>query len=184
VRFDAVIPSADQMPYDFDSSLKELTNFQQHFILSPAKWRSFAPSPQLVWKKLKFDPSLIGLVPEALGIYAFVLQFQNHDAPPNHLPSHGYVLYVGITGHRAPQRTLRDRYRDYLREKTRAKRRQLWVMLNRWPDDLYFHFAEVGGATNLGQLETQLNDAILPPYVTNDFSPEVRALVRAFRIAR
>ena len=88
-------------------------------------------------------------------------------------------MYVGITGHVSAERTLRDRYRDYLRE--RGKRVQIWHMLRKWTDHLYFHFSVVLDAIELDQLEVALNDAIIPPYVTNDFSAQVRRLIRTLR---
>lgn len=165
---------------DFESNLSQLKNFQQNVILSPGQWRSFVPPEPLAWDKVKFRPENRGAVPEQRGIYAFIVQFQDHGQLPLSLPPHGYVTYGGITGAEA-DRTLRDRFGDYLRDQRRPKRWQIHSMLNKWADDIYFHFAPVGPNFDLAALETALNDAIIPPYVTNDFSAEVRALVRVLR---
>lgn len=165
---------------DFDSNLRQLKDFQQHVILSPKQWRGFAPPEPLAWESVKFAAQNRNDVPEQRGIYAFIVQFQDHDVVPPALPPHGYVMYGGITGATA-DRTLRDRYGDYLRDQRRPKRWSIHSMLNKWSDDLYFHYAAVGADYDLSQLETALNDAIIPPYVTNDFSAEVRALVRVLR---
>jgi len=162
-------------------AIRELMTFRQHFTLSPPLWHSFQPAPALSWQCVKFGKSTANQVPKVRGIYAFVIQFQDHDAPPIVLPSHGYITYVGITGQRSSRRTLRDRYGDYLQEKERPKRVQIGFMLNNWPDDLYFHFAKVDAAVDLAGLETALNDAIMPPYGTNDFSAAARRRGRAFR---
>lgn len=169
------------MLHDFESNLSLLKNFQQHVVLSPSRWHSFSPNPPLQWQSVRFGAATINNVPEQRGIYAFVVQFQDHSIVPIALPSHGYVMYGGIAGHVGASRTLRDRFRDYLRDQRRAKRVQIWSMLNKWRDDLFFHFSVVSDTTDLGTMEYALNDAIIPPYVTNDFSAEVRPLVRALR---
>lgn len=169
------------MLHDFDSNLKLLKGFQQRFVLAPLQWHSFAPSPPLQWNSVRFDAAAINQVPDQRGIYAFIVQFQDHGAMPLTLPPHGYVVYAGITGHVGVNRTLRDRFRDYLREQQRGKRVQIWSMLDKWRDDLFFHFSTVGNADELDKIELALNDAIIPPYVTKDFSAKVRALVRVLR---
>jgi hypothetical protein len=169
------------MLHDFDSNLRNLKDFQQRFVLAPARWRSFAPSPPLLWRSIRFGDTTVNEVPEQRGVYAFVVQFQDHGTEHLALPSHGYVMYAGITGHVGADRTLRHRYRDYLRDQRRGKRVQIWSMLNKWADDLFFHYSVVDDSVELDQIELALNDAMIPPYVTNDFSAEVRALVRALK---
>ena len=90
-------------------------------------------------------------------------------------------MYAGITGHVGPTRTLRVRYGDYLRDQRRPKRLGIYSMLNNGSDHLFFHYSGVPQAAALDQLETALNDAVIPPYVTNDFSAEIRELVRVLR---
>jgi hypothetical protein len=169
------------MPIDFESNLKDLKNYQQHVLLAPDRWRRFAPAAPLHWSNVKFEAGNRGAVPENRGIYAFVVQFQDHGQLPIPLPPHGYVMYAGVTGEVAAGRTLRDRYGDYLREQRRSKRRSIWLMLNKWKEDIYFHYAPVDAAFDLGAAEEALNDAMIPPYVTQDFSAEVRELVRALK---
>ena len=169
------------MLVDFDRNLRDLNHFQQGVILMPERWRSFQPASPLEWRSVRFAAANRQAVPDQRGIYAFVVQFQDHAALPWTLPQHGYVMYIGITGHVGVERTLRARYGDYLRDQRRAKRIQIWSMLNKWRNDLFFHYAAVDDAFDLGAAETAINDAIIPPYVTNDFSAEVRALVRTLR---
>lgn len=166
---------------DFESNLSQLKRFQQNVILMPQQWRSFVPPEPLAWDKVKFTPENKANVPEQRGIYAFVVQFEDPDVLPIALPPHGYVMYGGVTGDKALDRTLVDRYREYVREQRRPKRFSIWSMLNKWRNDIYFHFAAVGPNFDLGAVETALNDAIIPPYVTTDFSAEVRQLVRVLR---
>ncbi|HET9637666.1 MAG TPA: hypothetical protein VFP12_00495 [Allosphingosinicella sp.] len=169
------------MLVDFESNLKQLKSFQQNVILAPEQWQSFAPLMALEWQAVRFGADTQATVPESRGIYAFIVQFQDHSLLPLALPPHGYVMYCGITGRRGSQRTLRERYGDYLKEQRRPKRFSLWSMLNKWQNDLFFHFSPIADVVDLDATEIALNDAIIPPYVTNDFSAEVRALVRVLR---
>lgn len=169
------------MAIDFESNLSELKNYQQHVLLAPSRWRGFVPASPLAWSYVKFEVGNRTAVPEQRGIYAFIVQFQDNGQLPIALPPHGYVMYAGVTGEVAAGRTLRDRYGDYLRDQKRPKRRSIWLMLNRWKEDIYFHYAPVDANFDLGAAEDALNDAIIPPYVTQDFSAEVRELVRVLR---
>ncbi|MES3150934.1 hypothetical protein [Sphingomonas faeni] len=166
---------------DFESNLRQLKDFQQRVLLVPAQWRAFVPAEPLAWDRVRFTPENKAGVPAQRGIYAFVVQFQDDREAPLALPTHGYVMYAGITGEKAEDRTLFDRYGDYVRDQRRPKRMSIWSMLNKWKDDMFFHFAPVSPNFDLGAAETALNDAIIPPYVTNDFSAEVRQLVRVLR---
>ena len=173
--------SAGKMVYDFESNLKDLKNFQQRVILSPDQWSGFVPDPPLNWQAVRFGGINSSHIPEARGIYAFVVQFQDNTIAPTLLPQHGYIMYAGITGHDAATRTLRDRFGDYLKDQRRPKRLSIHSMLNKWKDHLFFHYSTVADGVPLDQLELALNDAVIPPYVTNDFSAEIRALVRVLR---
>lgn len=169
------------MLHDFPNNLRDLKDYQQTVILDPTRWSTFAPPVPLHWDAVRFEAANQTKVPKERGIYAFVVQFQDHATTPLRFPIHGYVMYGGITGHRGPNRTLHDRYGDYLRDQSRPKRWPIYSMLNKWTGHLFFHFAPIAQGVALDELETQLNDAIIPPYVTNDFSAEVRPLVRALR---
>lgn len=166
------------MLHDFNKNLSDLRDYRQNVILHPQQWRSFAPPCALNWEYVKFGVPKEN-IPEQRGIYTFVVQFQDHHNAPFLFPIHGYVLYGGITGHDNPERTLRKRYYDYLLEK--GKRIQIWSMLTKWKDDLFFHFSPIDDQADLAALELALNDAIIPPLVTKDFSAEVRELVRVLR---
>lgn len=169
------------LPHDFQSNLGKLQGFQQRFVLNPQSWTSFAPTPPLDWRSVRFMPGSVNQVPEERGIYAFVIQFQDHSVLPLALPPHGYVMYGGITGHVGPSRTLRARFSDYLREQKRGKRVLISRMLTNWADHLFFHYSVVGAQVELDKLEHALNDAMMPPAVSNDFSAEVRPLAKALQ---
>ena len=98
------------------------------------------------------------------------------------LPSHGYVLYIGIAGHSSNKRTLRHCYNEYLREQRRPKRLHIYEMLTRWQDCLYFHYAELmDEEADLLSLEATFNDAFIPPFDDRDYSATVRPTVHIVR---
>jgi len=91
-------------------------------------------------------------------------------------------MYIGITGARSGTRTLRDRYKDYLREKSRNKRPAVFYMLNKYENDLFFYYVSICDPhIDLAQLEIALNDAIIPPVGRLDFSAEIRDLRNALQ---
>ena len=171
----------DLMVNDFATNLSSLKDFRQSFILDPARWKLFQAVPPLNWTPVKFEQSSLQNIPENRGIYMFVIQFQDHALVPTRLPMHGYIMYGGITGKEADTGTLKSRFENYLREQKRAKRMQIYSMLNKWKDNLYFYYSIVAPNIDLGALEIALNDSVIPPLVTNDFSAEVRKLVRVLR---
>lgn len=167
------------MLHDFDRNLRDLKHFEQRVVLSPKQWSSFVPPVPLDWQSVQFTGANRSNVPKERGIYAFVVQFQDHSVNPLRLPQHGYIMYVGITGHIGVTRTLYDRFGDYARE--RGKRIRIYSMLQKWSQHLFFHYATVPVGVALDQLELAINDAIIPPYVTGDFSAGVKPLVKALR---
>jgi len=169
------------MLIDFDKNVAGLKQYQQKVILDPRQWRAFQNQAALQWQSIKFEQASLASIPDVRGIYMFVVQFQDHSILPICFPQHGYIMYGGITGHPPKMGTLRSRFQIYLRDQKRSKRVQIWSMLNKWKDDMYFHYSPVAQHVNLGVLETDMNDAVIPPYVTNDFSAEVREMVRVLR---
>src|SRR5260370_37968913 len=169
------------MMIDLDENGAGVKRYQQKVILDPGQWRAFQNQAALQWQSVKFEQASLANVPDVRGVYMFVVQFQDHSVLPIRFPLHGYIMYGGITGEAPNTGTLRSRFQNYLREQKRAKRVQIWSMLNKWKDDIYFHYSTVAPTVDLGALETDLNDAVIPPYVTNDFSAEVREMVRVLR---
>ena len=148
---------------------------KQTFLLSPKRWRTSKVQIPLAWTTLKFEEANRQHVPAIRGVYAFTVQHVN-----GHFPPHGYIMYIGITGDVSKTRTLFDRYSDYLRERKRQKRFKIAYMLDKYADDLYFSYATITDPTfDLGKLELDLNDAVIPPVVVKDFTAEIREIVRA-----
>ena len=154
--------------------------YGQRFILHPEQLNGFDMLPDLTWLCVRFSPDNADSVSDTRGAYAFVIK-SAHPA----LPPHGYVTYIEITGSEAEQRTLQIRYREYLRHQrlTRVKRRVgVNNMLRLWQDCLYFYYATISRPTDLRDLELALNDCLIPPFVTDDFSPTIRAAKAAFEL--
>ncbi|MGE0702453.1 MAG: hypothetical protein AB7P22_00810 [Vicinamibacterales bacterium] len=127
----------------------------------------------LQWHQIPFRQENADGIVEEPGVYAFAIGHSQAGLPP-----HGYVLYIGeVGGKSGPTRTLRARFKDYLREKTRAKRPQVAYFLNTWETCLVFHFATLDPeSVDLFDVERRLNDAMIPPYSRGDFSPEIRQM--------
>lgn len=163
------------MVHDFVQKVDAVKADSRRFYVSPARWRKSRVTTALHWCKVKFLRDNKSLIPAQRGIYAFTVQHDN-----DHFPPHGFIMYIGITGEVAKNRTLQKRFMDYLYEKKRAKRPKVHYMLNKYEKDLYFYYCPIAdGGIDLGELELNLNDAILPPVVVKDFSAEIRELVRA-----
>lgn len=110
-------------------------------------------------------------------MYAFAIHIQS-DA----LPTHGYILYIGIAG-KDSERSLRERYRDYLTESHIIGRPKVRRMIVRWSSVLHFFFAPVESDVSsdyLKEIEKQLNTAFLPPFSPGDIEAGVGPSIRAF----
>ncbi|MCO6415206.1 hypothetical protein JYK14_03320 [Siccirubricoccus sp. KC 17139] len=160
------------MVHDFVQKVDQIAVDRRDFYVSPSRWNTSRVSVSLNWMSIQFSAANQASVPRAPGVYSFVVRREN-----GHFPPHGFIMYVGIT-----TRTLRKRYGEYLDEMRRGKRPRVYYMLNKYPDDLYFNYVSLQPETaDLEQLELDLNDAILPPVVTKDFTAEIRDLVSALR---
>jgi hypothetical protein len=147
------------------------------FVLSPARWQAFQAPKSLAWQSVQFVKKNNSKVPDKRGVYAFVVKHDSSD-----VPEHGFIMYFGITGETAANRTLRKRFGDYLREQKENKRPRIYYMMQRYRRALFFHFASITTkSVDMAQLEKALNDTHIPPKVTKDFSADVRKAVAAFR---
>ena len=135
--------------------------------------------PALNWQSIKFNvEEEINRIPDdRRGIYAFVI---SSDANP--MPMHGYIMYIGIAG-RDSNRSLRNRYRDYLSTQKVLERPKINTLIANWNSVLRFYFAPVDEDfpnEELKQLETKLNTAWMPPCVDGDIEATTRQMRRAF----
>jgi hypothetical protein len=150
----------------------DLGRCAQRFFPHPKLLGKLTLPTKLSWTPVAFKPENKEHIATERGVYAFVVKSDFDDLPP-----HGYVMYMGITGQESEKRSLRVRYNDYLLHQKRPrpkKRVGIHHMLNLWKDCLYFYFAPVPAPHDLGAIEVALNDCLVPPFVQDDFSAEVR----------
>ena len=160
----------------FVDVVNEIKIFRGEFHLRPKSLHSFKPTKSLTWNRVRFDAANKAQVPPSRGVYAFVVR-----GPHTSLPPHGYVMYIGQVGHGNDTRTLFVRYGDYLREQKQNKRPSVHYMLTNWETCLDFCYAEVRDKRiNLKKLKRALNDSLIPPFSTNDFSADIRQAKKAF----
>ncbi|MCB1753246.1 MAG: hypothetical protein KDI74_16130 [Gammaproteobacteria bacterium] len=158
---------------EFIQERDEALGFRVAFILDDTRWKSFKPPNKLSWRKYKFTENNKKNIPESKGIYAFVFQ-----SNITNLPTHGYIMYIGIVT--KSERTLNQRYGEYLREQKKLKRPKVSTMLAKFAGGLQFFFAVADPQeVDLEQLEIDIASAVIPPAVTKDFTPRVRQIVNA-----
>ena len=144
------------------------------FRLVPKQMEGFDCGEILDWRSVQFQIKQAESIPNARGVYAFMIERTDKNLPP-----HGYVMYVGKAGD--GKHSLRKRFKDYFQEKKRPKRQHIYRMLNQWESVLSFYFAQIENPEiELTDVETALNDALLPPLSKNDFSANVRKALNAF----
>ena len=135
--------------------------------------------PNLNWHSIKFGCEEIDQVPDdKRGVYAFAVRINSTVLPP-----HGYILYIGMAG-RNSDRSLRERYKDYLSPKKVRKRGGIARVIGNWRRVLQFFFAPVDDTVtteDLENLERQLNTALIPPFSEMDMDADVRRKRSAWR---
>lgn len=158
---------------------EHLRRFRQHFTLDPKQLRSIVLPVKLEWKTVQFQKRNLPNIAKLKGVYAFSVA--HHEAG---LPPHNYVLYIGQTGARAAERTLRIRIRNYFNEETNPKRAHVYKFIKKWKTCLLVHFAPVDTTkADLLDIEAKLNDALMPPYSVGDFSPQIRKAKRLMELS-
>jgi len=160
------------MAFDLAAQLasERLGSFHvKRVLLSPSHWNSYSNTLPLTWMHVKFEPANSVLVPNTTGVYSFVV-----DPGISQHPGTRYLLYLG----RARGLSLRARFQTYIREKDAGKgRATIQAMLNKWPDHLWFYYAEVANTTVIDDLEDALLAAYLPPF-NQTFPAEVRKIMK------
>lgn len=152
--------------------------YRVNFLLWKEQWDTYTDPPiGLDWQCVKFERDSAIKIPTEKGVYAFVVEPRIAQ-----LPSHGYVMYIGETGHKS-KRHLRKRFGDYLYDKERPKRSLIHSMLTRWEDYLYFYYVEVKPSQmDIKQLEQRLLDTFTPPYSQKGYSAEIGDAVKLSRV--
>lgn len=156
------------MPHNLVKLVDRLKADSEEFWLSPKQWKKSKVPTSLKWSSARFDKADVLAIPKVRGIYAFAIEVCSHGFPP-----HGYVMYVGETGHDSKE-TLRSRFLSYFAEMTEQSRPVHYALL-KYRKYLSFCYTRIPDKRrNLRKLETVLCDALIPPYNVQDFSLEMR----------
>jgi len=141
-------------------------------LLWPTRWQQYRPIHNLDWQIFEFNSDNIQQIPKNPGVYTFLVQPRiayNLNA--------SYLMYIGKT-----DRSLRQRYREYLREvENTSGRTQIIDTLIRYTGYVYFSCAcVISKSVTPTQIEDELLKAFMPP--NNPTLPaEVRRIKAAFR---
>ena len=163
---------------DLVASTKKLKSESHSFHMDLNRWRRFKSRHSLQWQKVRFDRENQDLIPEQRGIYVFTVELE-----PSKLPVHGYMMYVGITGHESERANLRKRFSQYLRhQRTDSGRPRIRYLLQNWKGDLYFNFVPLPQTNvDLETMEAAFINAVYPPVNRRDFDAELGpAIIAAF----
>jgi len=153
---------------------KKLLNVS--FTIDSKSWANADITPPFHWDSVEFNEANAKDVPTEPGLYAFVLRL-----PYAGLPSHGWVMYIGESGHGKSKHNLHKRFLNYLAEQKQYKRTSTYFMLNAWKNQLLFFYTELPSRKHeLKNLETKLLDAFRPPYSRGGYSATLFAPQAAF----
>lgn len=153
--------------HDIVTAQDKNKNFEYCLPLIPSSWEYLNDLPDFQWISVRFNEDNLENIPDQPGIYSFVInpRYTNHP--------HRFLGYIGST-----ERTLNQRYREYLKEKNNPKGRpKILRLLNKW--DGYIDFCYITELEEIIDVESRLNDAFQPPY-NSDFSGEVNRIQNAF----
>ena len=162
-----------------DLAARAIGDHKVKFTLNPNYMTTASyPVDELSWSSVRFGLDDGDDVPnDKRGVYAFVVAHTDKV-----LPWHRYVMYVGIAGKNS-NRTLRDRYNDYLNTKKVLKRDRIAKIIGTWFDALHFAYApvpETVSSTQLIDLEIAINSALLPPYCKGDIKAQIKKMQRMY----
>ena len=163
-----------------DAAVTEIAQYRVTFILSTERMLSTVTEiEELNWSYIPYGSDQIDAVPnDQRGLYAFVVCNENGIFPPHH-----YVMYVGIAGKKS-NRSLRDRYNDYLDENSIVKRPRIARLIVTWKPVLRFYYAPVDDTVNsdtLEAVEVALNGALMPPFSKGDLEIDLKRKRSAFQ---
>ena len=162
---------SDKQQIDFIVS--ELIAGAVTFVLAPDLWANCRLPVQLTWSVIRFDSAdEAKALPDTGGIYSFILKPEVVGPPET-----AYLLYIGKT------KEISRRYGEYLFYKSPAgykRRPHIHDMLNKWPAEIWFFFAELDGKAMRRTVEDTLLNSCLPPF-NIEFKGIVNTAVRRWR---
>jgi len=134
-------------------------------LMFPEFWSEYASPLNLTWNRIKFGESPTVLPDDKIGVYCFVI-----ESGIANLTFCGILAYVGRA-----RNSFRERYSDYLTEKSDPSGRpKVVMMLNQWENHLGYYYAILSTKDECTAEERRLLAAFVPP-----FSPALPAGVQA-----
>jgi hypothetical protein len=140
-------------------------------------WSRYGAGHGLRWQKVPFTPESRPQVPRKAGLYAFAVQPPHADFPPS-----TYLFYIGEVGATSStDRTLWQRFKEYLDELKVTKRPSVGMFLNRYNGYIDFYFCELDPqAVDIKAIESALITALWPKANIRDYAVGVRQVRQAF----
>ena len=162
-----------------DAAVAEIKGYEIESVLNTNRILALKPSENpLHWNSIRFGKNEINEVPnDQRGLYAFVIADER-----TFLPTHGYLMYIGISGRRS-SRSLRARYGDYFKQSQVVRRPAIKRMIVKWHAILRFHFAPVDddvSSEELEAMEERLNAAFVPMCSKDDIEADMKEMRAAF----
>lgn len=146
------------------------------FCFDISAWKNYPNRIVFDWNLIKFEKRNKDKIPTTPGIYAFFIKPKAANFPEN-----AYLIYIGKAGDKS-KNNLRKRFIQYLDRLKYEKRPKLNIVLNKWKKYIYFCYSEIADSRiSLGDIEIQLNDALIPPLNEKDFSVEVKRKIKVLR---
>lgn len=140
------------------------------FLLWPQQWRIFPNTIPLTWGKFKFKRSEKDNIPDYEGVYGLILKPQTASGLDL-----AYLMYIGIT-----ERTLRERFMEYIREMEQDKGRPLInEFLLRYEPYIHFVCSPKPPSHDLKDVEDKLLETFIPP-LNDQFPASINPLKKAF----
>jgi len=155
----------------FVDIVREAKAYEHHLILWPRRWLLCDRTLSLTWQTFPFRKAAVNKMPDSPGVYAFLIQPRiGSDLEAS------YPMYIGMT-----DRSLRDRFAEYLREVQRPLARpKVLVLVKSYRRFMYFSCCIVTRPVRPATVEEELLQAFIPP--ANDRYPaSVHRVVAAFR---
>ena len=155
---------------DLVKATKKLKGEYHEFHIDLKRWRTFRTRHRLNWQKVRFEKASQSDIPEQRGIYVFTIELE-----PSKLPIHGYIMYVGITGHESANANLKKRFGQYLgHQRNDTGRARMRYLLRNWRSDLFFNFVPLPSTNiDLEKLEMAFISAVIPPVNRTDFEADL-----------
>ena len=155
-----------------DILVDQLARGKVTFTHAPEFWEKCLLPFQLKWDRVLFTPdNRKGIPATKAGVYCFIL-VPALIGPPGT----SYLMYVGKT------LAFKRRYGRYLSDQSQGykNRPHINLMLNKWPDMLWFYYASIDDRGMLDEVETTLRDSCIPPF-NYEFKGRVNTAVRLWR---